>query len=195
MYKVIGSVTSRAFRVLWALEEIGQSYEYAKVAPRAPEALAHNPLGKIPVLLDGDQPITDSVAIMTYLAAKHGAITAPAGTVARARQDAMTFWLVDEFDAILWMGAKHGFILPEDQRVPEIKPSLKAMFAQSLEHFATRIEGECLMGDGFTVPDILATHCLNWAYSAKFPIENDAVKAYGKRMRARPAFQKVRDLA
>ena len=46
-----------------------------------------------------------------------------------------------------------------------------------------------------TVPDILATHCGNWAYNAKFPLENEGFNAYLKRMRARPAFQRVRALA
>jgi len=195
MYTVIGSVTSRTFRVLWALGELGLDYAHKPAGPRSEEARAHHPLGKIPVLLDGDQALTDSTAIMTYLADKHGALTAPAGTVERARQDALTFWLVDEFDAILWMAAKHSFVLPEAQRVPAIKDSLKAEFARSLDHFATFLCGAFLMGDRITVPDILAVHCLNWAIGAKFPVENADVSDYAKRLRARDAFRAVRALA
>ncbi len=195
MYTVIGSLNSRTFRVLWALEELGLDYDHTPAGPRSEEARAHNPLGKIPVLLDGEDALTDSTAIMTYLADKHGGLTAPAGTVDRARQDALTFWLVDEFDAILWMAAKHSFALPEEHRVPAIKDSLKAEFARSLEHFATRIRGEFVMGDRITVPDILAVHCLNWAIGAKFPVENAAVNDYAKRLRARDAFKAVRALA
>ena len=47
MYDVIGSRASRAFRVLWLLEEIGVEYNHLAVAPRSPEALAANPSGKI----------------------------------------------------------------------------------------------------------------------------------------------------
>lgn len=194
MYKVIGSARTRAFRVLWALEEMGQAYEHIPAAPRSTEVLAHNPLGKIPVLLDGEEALTDSTAIMTYLADKHGVLTAPAGTPDRARQDALTFWLVDEFDAILWFAAKHSFVLPEDQRMPAIKDSLKAEFARSVDHFASRISGEFVMGDRLTVPDILAVHCLNWAIGAKFPVQNEAVNDYAKRLRARDAFKAVREL-
>lgn len=195
MYTVIGSVSSRTFRVLWALEEMGLEYHHIAAGPRSAEARAHNPLGKIPVLLDGDDALTDSTAIMTYLADKHGTMTAPAGTVARARQDALTFWLVDEFDAILWFAAKHSFVLPKEHRVPAIKDSLKSEFARSLDHFATRIAGEFVMGDQISIPDILAVHCLNWAIGAKFPVENDVVNAYAKRLRARDAFKAVRALA
>ena len=195
MYTVIGSVSSRTFRVLWALEEMGQTYKHVPAGPRSAEAMAHNPLGKIPILLDGSEALTDSTAIMTYLADKHGLLTAPAGTVARARQDATTFWLVDEFDAILWFAAKHSFVLPEEQRVPAIKDSLKAEFGRSVDHFARRISGEFVMGDEITVPDILAVHCLNWAIGAKFPVENEIVNDYAKRVRGRDAFKAVRALA
>lgn len=195
MYKVIGSINSRTFRVLWALEEMGLEYQHVPAGPRSAEALAHNPLGKIPVLLDGEDALTDSTAIMTYLADKHAKLTAPAGTLARARQDAVTFWLVDEFDAILWMATKHSFVLPKEKRVSTIKDSLKEEFARSLDHFARRIAGEFVMGNTMTVPDILAVHCLNWAISAKFPLENAAVNEYANRLRKRDAFKAVRALA
>ena len=194
MYTVFGGVASRTFRVLWALEELGQPYTHVAAAPRSDEILVHNPLGKIPALLDGDSAISDSVAIMTYLADKHAALTAPAGTIARAQQDAMTLWLIDELDATLWMAAKHKFILPEADRVPEIHPFLKQDFEAKLEIFSGRIAGEFVMGDEITVPDILAVHCLNWAMGAKFPTGNDSVVAYAKRLRAREAFKAVRAL-
>ncbi|MEO0863627.1 MAG: glutathione S-transferase N-terminal domain-containing protein, partial [Pseudomonadota bacterium] len=85
MYHVIGTAKSRAFRVMWMLGELGQDYEVTPAMPRSEEIMAHNPLGKVPALKDGDDVLTDSVAIITYLADKHGALTAPAGTIARAR--------------------------------------------------------------------------------------------------------------
>ena len=118
MYRVIGTAKSRAFRVLWMLEELGQAYEVEPAMPQSDDIRRYNPLGKVPALVDGDAVLTDSVAIMTYLADKHGAMTAPAGTPERARQDAMTLWLVDEMDALLWTAAKHSFVLPEKLRVP-----------------------------------------------------------------------------
>jgi glutathione S-transferase len=188
MYKVIGSLRSRAFRVMWMLEEIGQDYEHIPAAPNSDEARAYNPSGKIPALVDGDAVLTDSVAIMTYLADKHGALTAPAGTVARAKQDAMTLWLIDEFDAILWSAAKHTFALPEDKRVPAIRDSLMFEFDRSAAALSKRLDGPFLMGDQITVPDLLACHCLNWAMGAKFPRTDEKVFAYAKALRERPAF-------
>ncbi|MEM6342081.1 MAG: glutathione S-transferase N-terminal domain-containing protein, partial [Pseudomonadota bacterium] len=60
MYKVIGAVRTRAFRVMWMLEELCQDYEVVPAAPASDEARQFNPLGKIPALVDGDAVLTDS---------------------------------------------------------------------------------------------------------------------------------------
>ena len=188
-YTVVGSVRSRALRVLWMLEELGESFDHVAAPPRSEEVLKLSPLGKIPVLLDGDQVLTDSTAILTYLADKHGKFTAPAGTVARARQDGWTFRILDELDALLWTAARHSFILPEDQRVPEVKDSLKAEFAVNLERISQAMTGPYVMGEAFSLPDILLAHCGGWAMTAKFPDPPAAFRDYLDRVRARPAFQ------
>lgn len=189
MYQVIGAARSRAFRVMWMLEELGEPYEHVPAAPRSDEAQEYNPLGKIPALVDGPDVLTDSMAILTYLADKHGKLSAPAGTPTRARQDAMTFWLVDEFDAVLWAAAKHSFVLPKDRRIPVVKDVLKWEFATSAKTLAARLEGPFLMGESFTIADILAVHCLNWAVGAGFPRVDDTLHSYAKTMRERPAFK------
>ncbi|WP_425040578.1 glutathione S-transferase family protein [Primorskyibacter sp. S187A] len=195
MYKVLGGVASRAFRVLWVLEELGADYEFVPAKPRSEAVRAVNPSGKIPVLLDGAHVLTDSSAIMTYLTDKHGVLTFDAGSIERAHQDALLHTILDELDAVLWTAARHSFVLPEDQRVPQIKTSLKAEFVRNLERLVDRVNGPYLMGDMMTVPDILLTHCCNWAVSAKFPAPPDALSPYLSAMRARPAFKRVRALA
>lgn len=189
MYTVIGPVKSRAMRVMWMLEELGQPYDHIDAAPRSDAARKYNPSGKVPALMDGAEVLTDSMAIVTYLADKHGMLTAPAGTIARARQDAMTFWLVDEFDAILWAAAKHSFVLPQEQRLPAVKETLKSEFSASADQLAAKLDGPFLMGDHITIPDILACHCLNWAVGAGFPRVDERLFAYGKNLRQRPTFQ------
>lgn len=195
MYHVFGPVQTRTFRVLWALEELGLSYELSQIYSRQPEIVAMNPSGKVPVLKVGDDVITDSSAIMTYLADKHGGLIAPAGTIARAKQDAMLHQVLDEIDAVLWTAARHSFVLPEDKRVPDVKPSLKWEFNRNLSRIADHMMGEFACGDSFTIVDIALTHCLNWAYSAKFDYDSDKMKTYAKNMRNRDAFRKVAALA
>jgi len=195
MYTVLGGLRSRTFRVLWMLEEIGQGYEHRAAAPRSDEVKEHSPSGKIPVLLEQGTAITDSTAILTYLGDSHGKLTFPAGTLQRAHQDGHTQFVLDEMDALLWTASRHSFILPEDMRVPQIKDSLKTEYETSLDRLAERLgDGPFLMGDDITIPDIIATHCCNWAITAKFPEPPATVVAYLERMRARDAYLRVQNL-
>ena len=188
MYTVIGATRTRSFRVMWMLEELGEDYTHVPAAPRSNEAKRYNPSGKIPALQEGDTILTDSVAIMTYLADKHGRLTAPAGTVERARQDAMTFWLIDEMDAILWSFAKHSFALPEEERLTPALQGLKTEFSRAAATLSNRLDGPFLMGSQLTVPDILAVHCINWSIGAGFPRIDDKLFRWAKSLRDRPAF-------
>ncbi|MEM9774339.1 MAG: glutathione S-transferase, partial [Chloroflexota bacterium] len=67
---------SRAQRILFMLEEMGVPYEtnvFKRVGGLAPESLKEiHPLGKSPVITDGEYTIAESGAIIEYLAQKHG---------------------------------------------------------------------------------------------------------------------------
>lgn len=193
MYTLIGSYKSRALRVLWMLEELGVEYEHIVAPPHSPEVLKHNPAGKVPAFVVDGEVITDSVAIMTYLGDVHGQFTAPAGTIERAQQDAMTLTIIDDFDALLWTAAKHSFVLPEEQRNPTIKENLKWEFARNAERLGARFtDNEFLMGDQLTIPDFLLVHCMGWARVARFDVARDsAVMDYVRRVIARPAYQRA----
>ena len=67
---------TRSIRARWTLQELGVDFEAYHRQPdgrRAPppEFLAINPAGKLPVLVDGDLVLTESVAIVLYLADKY----------------------------------------------------------------------------------------------------------------------------
>lgn len=189
-YTVIGAATTRTARVLWMLEELGLPYEHVAAKPRDEAVTRHNPRGKVPVLLADGEAITDSSAIITFLADRHGALTFPAGTIERARQDALMHCALDEVDAVLWTAARHSFILPEERRVPAVKESLKWEFTRNLDLLAQRLgDGPWLMGETFTIADIVLGQCLLWAIAAKFPVENPVMRAYFDRIKERPAFQ------
>lgn len=192
MYQVIGSAKTRTLRVLWMLEELGQSYEHLPAPPRDDTVRAMNPAGKIPVLVSDGVPITDSTAIIQYLADKHQALTHPAGSIERARQDSLTQFLLDEFDAILWTASRHSFVLPEELRVSAIKPTLKWEFEKSQVVLMDRMSnGPFIMGEKMTVPDILLAHCCGWAINARFEIKHAKLRNYLDQMRARPAYQRA----
>jgi glutathione S-transferase len=89
---------SRSQRVLWLLEELGAAYEVkryerdAKTMLAPPELLAVHPLGKSPVIVDGDVTVAESGAIIEYLVDRYGAgrLIPAAGTAERLRY---TYWL------------------------------------------------------------------------------------------------------
>ncbi|TMV69459.1 glutathione S-transferase family protein [Thioclava sp. BHET1] len=187
-YTVLGSSQSRALRVLWMLEELGLTYQHIPAAPQSEGVVAFNPAGKVPVLIDDGTPVTDSTAIIQYLADKHGGLTHPAGTLARARQDSLTQFLLDEFDAALWLIARRGFILPEELRGFSLPESVRQEFERSQKALMERFsDGPFLMGERMTVPDIILSHCLTWALVAKFPIVEHRLTVYLDTMRRRPA--------
>lgn len=192
MYTVVGSLKTRAFRVIWLLEELGQPYSHIAAAPRSPDALAHNPTGKVPALLVDGVTLTDSVAIMTYLADKHGQFSHPPGTIARAAQDSFTHFVLDEFESLLWTATRHSFVLPEDRRLPAIKPVLHWEFSRSEQTLLARLgDGPFLMGAEVTVPDFLLAHCLTWAIAAKFPQTAPRLTDYLAHMQSRPAYTRA----
>jgi glutathione S-transferase len=193
MYTVIGTTNTRATRVIWMLEELGQPFEFVSAPPHSDAANAHNPSGKVPVLLVDGANLTDSTAILTYLADRHAQFTHPAGTLARARQDGLTQLVLDEFEGLLWTATRHSFILPEVHRLPAIKDSLRWEFARNQTALLTRMrDGPFLMGDEMTVPDFILAHCLIWAVAAKFPVTEPRLQDYLDRMRSRPAYLRAK---
>lgn len=192
MYQVIGAPRSRAMRVYWMMEELGLDYQVLPHRPASPEAHSYNPSGKIPALLVDGAIITDSVAILQFLADRHGALTYAAGTVERGQQDSFTQFACDEVDGPLWTAAKHSFALPENIRVPAIKPAAKFEFDRAMRVLETRLgDNEFVMGAQMTVPDLLLGHCAGWAEAARFDLPAGKLGDYFARMRARPALRRA----
>ena len=76
MVTVYSAPNTRAIRVIWVLEEIGATAEIKSMPypPRqhAPDYFAVNPTGMVPLLIDGEVRLSESMAICDYLATKHG---------------------------------------------------------------------------------------------------------------------------
>lgn len=189
MYKLIGLPRTRAFRVVWMLEELGLDYEIEPAAPRSDEARSYNPSAKVPVLQVGVDLIVDSVAIIQFLADKHGKFTYRAGTIARAQQDSWTQFAMDDIESPLWFNAKNDFILPEELRSETAMRACHYDFCRALGVLEARLGDKTYCtGDQFTVPDILLGHCANWAQKgAAWEIPAGPALDYFDRVRDRPA--------
>ena len=195
-YTIIGHPNSRAIRILWLLEELDLDWTLTVASPRSEPAFKYNPGGKIPILLDGDDAVIDSVAAITYLADKHGRFTHPAGTIARAQQDSLTQFACDEIDGSLWTAAKHRFALPEEYRVAGVKETAEFEWSRACDTLAVRLgTNDFLSGNTLTIPDIVVGHCAGWAKSAKFAWPDSPLGTYFERMQSRPALARAREKA
>ncbi len=194
MLQVFGRVKSRTFRVVWLLEELEISYELNEVDPRSEDAKKIYKNGKIPFILDNKILISDSVAILTYLSDKYKSFTEQPGSIKRAKQDAMTFRVLDEFEAILWVAAKHTYVFPAEKQVPDILDILKWEFDRNQEKIIKEFPiKDFICGNNFLIPDILLMHCLIWAESMNFSI-NSHLKDYSEKLKKRSAYKKAYSL-
>jgi glutathione S-transferase len=196
--KLYGSKNSRSLRSVWALEEAGATYDYERVnmmkgEGHSPAFKAVNPAGKIPVLVDGALTLTESGAIVMYVADSFpDASLMPTSPAARAEVFRWIFFIATEVEPHLWAIAQHRFALPEDKRVPAVEPTCVWQLKRALRVLEkTLTHRPFLAGDAFSAADILATHCMTWALSAKLEGVDAASLAYIERMKARPAFARA----
>lgn len=199
MITLYGMPKTRSMRAVWALEEIGVEYQFIPVdlvkgEGRTPEFLALNPGGKVPVLVDGDLVLTESAAICTYLGDRFPEtnLVPRCGSAERGLYDQWCYFVMTELEQPLWTIGKHKFALPEEKRVPEIKDTAIWEFQRAAALLASGLgDKQYLLGDHFTMADLLAAHTLGWARSARIPHNIELLEDYRQRMMSREAFQRT----
>ncbi|WP_020674924.1 glutathione S-transferase family protein [Geopsychrobacter electrodiphilus] len=199
MITLYGMPHTRSFRVLWALEEIGAEYEYqlvnlGKGDAKTPEFLALNPSGKLPVLKVDDLVLTESAAICSYLADAHPdkQLIPSVGTADRALYNQWCFFVLSELEQPLWTMGKHKFALPKEYRVREVQKTAGFEFMRAIRVLEKGILGRNFMvGEYFTMADLLVVHTLNWAQSLKIDHGSKLLDQYLDRVRQRPAWSRA----
>ncbi len=194
MITLFGVPRSRSLRVSWTLEELGLDWSYQYIdfsrgAHKDAEFLALNPAGKVPALKDGDLLLTESAAICLYLAEKYGdrkLLPQPGGDESGVFHRWVSF-IICELEQPLWSIGKHKFALPEEQRIPQMLSvgSWEFNKAANIAELWTPEQG-FLLGETFTVADILLGHTLNWAVRFDQVLPSK-LAAYRERVSARPA--------
>ena len=190
--KLYGTPPTRAIRVLWLVNELGLDCEVVTVDFRKgehlePEFLALNPAAKVPVLVDGDVVLTESMAIPLYLAEKcpeKGLI--PKDLKERAQMYRWLFFLSNEIEAPLWRIARHTSIYPEAKRIPAevelAKTDARVMVAVLEKHMEGR---QYLVGGRLSVADMMAAYTLDWAGRVQLLTEAPNLREFVDKMYAR----------
>jgi glutathione S-transferase len=184
---------TRSLRVLWALQELDAEFELVPVDVLAgethhPDFLRLNPAGKVPVLVDGDLVLTESAAIVMYLAEKYGAKgLMPAGLTERAQAYRWSMFAVTELEQPLWRIAKHTLLYPEGKRLPEDIALAREEFAAMAAILDRHMDGrEFIVGDTITIADCIAAYVVDWGDENGLIEGCPNLEAYLERMYARP---------
>jgi glutathione S-transferase len=203
---------SRSQRVLWLLEELGVPYEVKRYERNAetmlapPELRRVHPLGKSPVVTDGDAVIAESGAIIEYLVERYGAgrLAPPPGSPERLRY---IYWLhYAEGSAMPPLLLKLVFGRVETAPVPFfIKPIVRAIARRAYDSFIDPqiklhldyLEGELgkstwFAGNEFTAADVQMSFPLEAAAArAGLDARRPKLMAFLDRIHARPAYKRA----
>ena len=185
--------SSRSIRCQWALRELGVDYEKVEVdVVHKPDwFLELNPMGKVPVLVDGDITLIESAAICMYLADKYpDKGLAPAiNTPERAAYYQWIAYAINEIDPLLWILRLHIDVLPEKDRVPQIIDITRHQVITRLDFLQQHLGDKIyFVGDNFTVVDILMTQLISWASVYGMLDDYQPLIDYKDKHRSRPGF-------
>jgi glutathione S-transferase len=206
--KIYGIVASRALRPLWAAEELNLGFEHEKTdyrtgVTREPEFLALNPNGHVPVVVDGDIVVWESMACALYLARHHGKADGEGIAPATPREDAealrWSFWTMTELERDALTVLMHRYSMPEPRRRPELADRAESALHGPLsvleQHLSEQKEkGQAhIAADRFTVADLCVASVLLWVRATRSLMDNyPLTSAWLKACLARPAYQAVK---
>jgi glutathione S-transferase len=197
MLKLHHAPNSRAGRIVWLLEELGLEYELNRMEfhpkdLKSDEHRARHPLGRVPVLDDGDVTIFESGAIVEYIVARHsdGAL--------RPSVDSPLF---PEY--LQWFHYCEGMVmppvntivvqtllLPPDRRDETVLGQAQRLLAKAVQPLDEALAGrEYMLGD-FSAVDVMLGHaCYMSRRLGCVAPELENLNAYLDRIEQRPAFQ------
>jgi glutathione S-transferase len=189
---------ARSLRVLWALEELGLPYELHLLPfpprVRAPEYLQINPLGTIPAMRDGDTFMTESAAIVQYLATRH----APNELIVPVNDRAYGAWLnwlhFGEATLTFPQALVVRYRYLEPGRAEIVADDYARWFLSRLRQVERALQSqEWLCAERFTAADISVGYALVLADFLKLSERfTPAVAQYWSRIRIRPALLRAR---
>jgi glutathione S-transferase len=192
--KIFHATGSRSLRVIWMAEEMGVDYELVRETFGQPSEafLTANPARGLPAITDGKVVMSESVAIMQYLAARHGP-TPLAPQAADPSYPAYIQYLIygeGSLAAFLNPLVPTMLMAPEAEKQNYTAKMCQRIFAGRVRALTGRLaENRHLAGDAFTAADISVVYALNLGERLGLADDYPALVAeYWARMKARPAY-------
>jgi glutathione S-transferase len=187
---------SRGRMVRWMLEEIGQPYD-TEIVPygpgmKTPEYCAINPMGKVPALRHGDMVVTETAAIIAYLADAfpEARLAPPSASPLRGPYYRWLFYAAGCLEAAITNKAL-GVAVPAERERMVGYGSFEAVM-EVLE--AAVSKSAYLLGDEFSAADVYLGSQIGFGMRFGMIDKRPAFEAYYARMQARPALQRATEI-
>jgi len=184
---------TRDLRVLWALEEMALPYEIVGIDhPNheldTPEFRAKNPFGQLPVIVDDGAVVTESGAILLYLARKTGKLM-PRDLAGEAQ---VLRWSLAALNTIEVPVLTSWFVDMYEGKGTKPSDALKAWAKMRLEQLDGWLANRRFVAtDEFTVADILMTHVISAGTDQSLVKPHPNVLSYQQRCMDRPMWKKT----
>ncbi|MET0592263.1 MAG: glutathione S-transferase family protein [Polyangiaceae bacterium] len=182
---------SRASGVVWMLEEVGCPYELRYVdimagAQKSPDIVAKNPMGKLPLLTDGDVVVTEAAAIGLYLADRYsyGKLCPKAEDPARGTYLRWSLFAPSVIEPGSMAKMAGWDFKPGQAGWGSYDEMLKTM-----EHAVSK--GPFLLGENFSMADVIFGGTLRYMLMVKMVEPKPAFSAYAERLSLRPALKRA----
>jgi glutathione S-transferase len=182
---------TRSFRLMWAMEELGEPYELVRVdlskgEQHEPAFRAVNPFGKVPALSDGEVSVADSGAILLYLGDRfpEKALSPALSAPERGRY-------------LQWMFFPGACLEPAAIEKVMGLPTNTMMrgwgdWERVLRHIREALEaGPWLVGGAFTFADLYLGSTLDTLIRFNVLAPEPPIGEYIERLRARPAYRRA----
>ena len=197
MLKVHFAPNSRAGRIIWLLEELKLPYEVNRMDfhpkdLKSEEHRSRHPLGRIPVLDDGDVRIYESGAIVEYVLERHKNGNLKPDVSSNTYPNYLQWFhycegmVMPPINTIV----VQTILLPEDRRDETVLNQAKKLLSKSLEPVNKELEGKEYLIGNFSAADIMLGHACFMSNSLGCVIEEMLnMKRYVDNISKRSAFQ------
>lgn len=182
---------------MWAVGELGLEHDrrdfgHGHASTSTPEFLVMNPMGRVPVLIDGNMQMFESAAILRYLAAKYGTEEFwPSDPMRRAPLDTWAEWGKGIFTETVLEVFVYDVRLDPATRDTQILMDATDRLIPLAQMLDNRIgDGPWLDGDRFTFADIACGHILHRFFSLEWNRpELKNLSDYYQRLQTRAAYR------
>ncbi|NHZ40997.1 glutathione S-transferase family protein [Massilia aquatica] len=183
----------RDLRVRWALDEAGLPYEVRLIGradQSAPDYLALQPFGQVPMLQEGDFAMFESGAIVLHIAQRSGALF-PKDEAGRARAAGWIFAALNTLEPPIQQLAAIDLFFGGEEWARLRRPGALDDVHVRLRQLAAWLGERDYLDGAFSAGDLMMTTVLRLLRHTSIIDEYPTLRAYQARCEARPAFQKA----